>query len=197
MTLETRRYIIEAHTEAPERRGNVLRHGTSRLDLRMRSYSSPPSFTFNDLTLRQAEEEIVGAAIEVEYALIALYGATRIRSFRSEQAYELNQIANVLFAWHDKGLYNPERNRDRLEKHFDPYYLDTLWSMGAWSPEYVDALCMALVKAETLEDEAVAARVRLLNEQPSRPAPPQPVRQRPKEPSAPQKKGGFVGGIPI
>lgn len=150
-------------------------------------------FTFHDLTLREAEEEAVAAAIDYEYAMISLYGATRIRSFRSEQAYELNQIANVLFAWHDRGLYNVARNRERLEKHFDPGYINDLWCPAGMIPEYVDALCMALIKGEELQDEAVAARVRLLNENPFGPASPQPARtSRP-----PDRRGGFVGGVHV
>ena len=155
------------------------------------------AFTFRDLSLREAEEESVAAAIDHEAALVSLYGTTRIRSFRSEAAYELNQIANVLFAWHDAGCYNPDRNRERLEKHFDPGYIDAIWCPAGMIIEYVDALCMALVQAETLESEAVAARIRLLNEAPFRPVPPQPARSRLKVPSSPYRKGGFVGGVII
>lgn len=157
------------------------------------------SFSFRDLTLREVEEELVGAAIDHEAALIDLYGARQITSFRSEQAYELNQIANVLFAWHDKGCYSEERNRDRLEKHFDVHYIHDLWCPLGVIPEYVMALCEALTKSYALHDDAVAARIRLLNEHPFRPESPLPaVRPRPKEPPPPpHRKGGFVGGVHV
>ena len=161
----------------------------------MQTNPTTTPFTFHDLTLREAEEEIVGAAIDYEAALISLYGATRIRSFRCELAYELNQIANVLFAWHDRGLYDPEFNRERLEKHFDPGYIHQLWCPTGMFPEYTDALCMALIKAEGLFDEAVSAHIRLANEAPFRPESPLPAR-RPQKPP-PRRKGGHVGGVLI
>lgn len=153
------------------------------------------TFGFRDLTLREVEEELVGAAIDHEHALIELYGATRLTSFRSEQAYELNRIANVLFAWHGRGLYDPARNRDRLEKHFTPEYIHDLWCPAGVVPEYVAALCGALVKSYELFDDALYARIRWQTENPLAfsPASPQPVRTgRP-----PDKKGGFVGGIQL
>lgn len=163
----------------------------------MQSHSTPPSFTFHDLSLREAEEEAVAAAIDYEHALLSLYGATRIRSFRSEQAYELNQIANVLFLLHDRGWYEPERNRRILEQHFDPGYIHDLCCPNAAVIEYADALCMALVRGEELHDEAVDARWREINEAPFRPAPPQPARQRPHKPPSPTRKGGFIGVVPL
>lgn len=157
------------------------------------------TFTFRDIPLRVAEEEIVGAAIDFEHALVSLYGTTRVQSFRSEQAYELNQIANVLFAWHDKGLYTPDTARPALEKHFDPGYIHELWCPMGHSIEYVDALCMALARGEELHQEAVTARFREINEAPFRPASPPPARPRPrpKGPPPPPKKGGHVGGVLI
>lgn len=151
------------------------------------------TYSFRDLTLREVEEEIVGAAIDHEHALIELYGATRISSFRSEQAYELNRVANVLFAWHDRGLYDVERNRTRLEKHFDPFTIGELWCPAGAIPSYVHALCAALIKSNELFDEAVRARIRWQTENPIAfsPASPSPVRTaRP-----PDKRGGFVGGV--
>lgn len=148
----------------------------------MQPHSTQPRFTFHDLTLRQAEEEAVGAAIDYEHALLALYGATRIKSFRSEQAYELNQIANVLFAWYDRKLYKPDLNRERLEKHFDPYYIDSLWCSHGAIVEYVDALCLALIEGQCLHDEAVAARMREIEQAPFRPASPLPARRAERPP---------------
>lgn len=151
------------------------------------------TFTFRDIPLRVAEEEIVGAAIDYEAALISLYGATRIRAFRSDAAAELNQIANVLFAWHDRGFYDVDRNRERLERFFDANYIHELWSPMGHSVEYVDSLCLALSTDTSLEDDAIAAHWRRFNETPFSPASPPPVR--PMRP--PDKRGGFVGGIPI
>lgn len=157
------------------------------------------TFSFRDLTRLEVEEELVAAAIDHEHALIELYGATRLRSFRSEQSYELNQIANVLFAWYGLGCYNTDRNRERLDKHFDPGYIHRLWCPLGVLPEYVNALCGALITSNELFDDAVTARIRWLNENPiaNSPVPPQPARPRPKEPPPPRRKGGFVGGIPI
>jgi hypothetical protein len=134
----------------------------------MQSHSKPSAFTFHDLTLLQAEEEAVGAAIDYEHALLALYGATRIRSFRSHQAFDLNRISNVLFAWYERGLYNPDKNRERLEKHFDAGYIDHLWCSHGAIIEYVDALCLALINSEELADAVVAARLRETKHNPFR-----------------------------
>ena len=155
----------------------------------MQSHSTMPArFTFKDLTLRQVEEELVAAAIDHEHALIELYGARRLQAFRSEHAYELNQITNVLFAWHDRGLYNPARNRARLDKHFDPGFIDALWCPAGIVLPYVVALCAALVRSNELFDEAVSARIRWQDEDPIGPS--VTITRRVTKPAV-----GFMGGI--
>jgi hypothetical protein len=168
MTASTKPYIMkgQANNEVGRRRANVPARDTHRLDLRMYPKSTTPLFTFHHLSLREAEEELVSAAIDYEHALIELYGATRIRSFRSEKAYELNQISNILFAWHDRGLWHTLYNRERLEKFFDPYYIKQLCCPQAFSIEYAADLARAVVQNYTLHDEAFDATMRLQTENP-------------------------------
>ena len=125
----------------------------------------PADFSFKDMTLRQVEE-VVGAAIDHRHAMLDLYGTRQLVTFRSEQSYELNRITNVLFAWYERGLYNTERNRDRLDKHFDPTYIYDLWCGAGVVPEYTRALIQALVRSNELFDNAVVARLKWQNEDP-------------------------------
>lgn len=112
------------------------------------------TFSFRDLTLAEAECEIVGAAIDHEHALLTALRTLAVDDFRSEAAADLRRVFYVLAGWYARGEWDRWRNLERLAQLYPG--LD-LWSPSAVLPEYVRALCLAVVESNRLADAAVGA----------------------------------------
>lgn len=168
---------------------------------------------FKDLSLREAEEEIVAACIESSDALEVCLGVLPVDDFRSEVAADLRIIFYTLAGWYENGTYNPDENFNRLlslseastnnNRDYEAWHglLDMLFCPGTNVPGYVEELCRAVTHDKALADAAVAAASAWRNETKLRdslarqtPPPSAPPRRKPKRP---QKEGGFMGGISI
>ena len=77
------------------------------------------SFRLRELSLRQAEEELVGACIDREAALREALRGLAVEPFRSEAASVLGQVFYLLAGWLADGSYEESTNRDQLEAAFD------------------------------------------------------------------------------
>lgn len=152
--------------------------------------------TFRDMTLIDAEAELVGAVIDHEHALLTALRLMPLDDFRSEHADELRRVFYVCAGWYDKGIWDRETNRERLALYFDDFWVDGLWCPWGAVPTYVEALCNAITASNGLLDDAVAATRRWRTENTllpggSRSASPPPVS------ASAARKGGFFGGIQI
>ena len=114
-------------------------------------------FAFRDLTLAEAEAEIVGAAIDHELALTTALLTLAIDDFRSELAPDLRRIFYVVAGWYAKGQWSAEINRPRLERYFPNVWIDGLWCPSGVVSEYVEALCAAVTESNRLADNALTA----------------------------------------
>lgn len=115
------------------------------------------AFTFRHLTLAEAEEQIVGGAIEHEHALVTALEVLPPDFFRSERADELRQVFYVVAGWYSRGEWDRKTNGERLERYFPCGWIDDLWWPWAVIPEYVRDLCEAVVESNRLADAAVTA----------------------------------------
>ena len=115
------------------------------------------TFSFRDLTLAQAEAEIVGAAIDHEHALLTALQVLPLDDFRSYRGADLRRIFYVLAGWYSKDTWDAPTNRDRLEHCFPTLPIDDYWCPSGTIPEYVRDLCQAVANSNRLADEAVAA----------------------------------------
>lgn len=152
--------------------------------------------TFHDLSLRDAEAELVGACIDHEMALRIALILLPVDDFRSEAGYELRRVFYVLAGWLSKGIYDEETNRERLALYFPDLWLESIWCPFGAVDEYIEALCRAVVRSNQLFDSAVAARGEWLFNNPlmsSAPVPPPAARP----PGRPPQEGGSSGGIKI
>ena len=131
---------------------------------------STTRFSFRDLTLAEAEAEIVGAAIEHEHALAIALSVLAVDDFRSERAEDLRRIFYVLAGWYAKDQWDAGTNRDRLERYFPEVWIDGLWCPSGVVPEYVQALCAAVTESNRLADNAVAATRAWYSENPIQPS---------------------------
>ena len=118
---------------------------------------STTRFFFRNLTLAEAEVELVGAAIDLEHALLTALETLAVDDFRSERAADLRRIFYVLAGWYAKGRWDPLTNRERLQRYSPDVWIDGLWCPSGVIPEYVRDLCRAVTESNRLADDAVAA----------------------------------------
>ena len=169
---------------------------------------------FNDLTLREAEEEIVAACIESSDALEVALSILAVDDFRSEVAADLRIIFYTLASWYENGSFDPDENFNRLlllseaqagnNRDYEVWhgYLDMLFCPGTNVTGYVEELCRAVTHDKALADTATTAALawrtqsNLQDNALARQTPPPsaPPRLRPKRP---QKEGGFMGGVTV
>lgn len=169
--------------------------------------SLSPSY-FKDFTLRQAEEEIVGACIDHEHAMASSLRILSVDDFRSEVADDLRLIYYTLAGWYERGAYDPATNRERLLDLAEPHdgnnrdlpawegCLDQLWCPWGTSEEYVETLCHVVTRYKRLADDTIEA-IRQWNQDSiltrSGQVPPSPVAPR----LGPPKGGGIVRGLDL
>ena len=122
-------------------------------------------FSFLDLTLQDAEEELVGACIENQGALEMTLELLPLEPFRSPVAHELRRVFYVLAGWLALGAFDRETNRERLQRLMPDLagYLDDTWAGGGLDclcgavPEYVEGLCLAIIEHNRRYDARLAA----------------------------------------
>lgn len=116
-------------------------------------------FLFRDLNLRQAEESLVAACLDHEYALVTAARELGAHPFRSEVAWELDRYYVTLINAFVRGAYSDLNNRRTLAIIYpdDSYRIETeLFDGNTAVNEYVDALIEAL--RETYDAQELAVR---------------------------------------
>lgn len=110
---------------------------------------------FPDLTLAQAEGQLVGACIDSGVALTMTEGLLPEEGFRSRAAHDLNLVFFALLGWRERRAYDPRTNRERLA---DLYliagprasrqewegFIDSLWCPWWLVDDYVLSLARAV-----------------------------------------------------
>lgn len=126
------------------------------------------TFTFRELTLLDAERQLVGRCITDRAAVQASLEVLPLDCWRSEQGQDLARIFYALAGRLARGAYDSETNEDDLAVGlaiFDTsrdledwtHYLDGLWCPWTAVPEYLAGIVSALVDAYALHDGAVQA----------------------------------------
>lgn len=155
-----------------------------------------------DLSLAEAESQLVGAVIDHEHAMTLALARLPRDPFRSYRAEALSFLFYTCVCWYYDGTYDAWENRYRLEPLF--HHLcerrglcvseADVWCPWGAVPAYVEALIDALIKSKRLEDDAVAAVRRLAAEYPlSRFL--EPLDAAPAAASWPRRK--VLGGVPV
>ena len=110
-------------------------------------------------SLRQAEEELLGACLDHESALDLALELLPLDDFRTQD--DLRRIFYVLVGWRERGVYDPGTNRARLTGLFTEGEgegtLESLWCPWGMNRDYVTALCQAITQSNKALDLAVAA----------------------------------------
>ena len=120
-------------------------------------------FWAGSYTLRQAEEELVGACLDHESALRLALDLLPLDDFRGSP-HEIRDIFYALAGWLERGAYDSKTNRERLLPLFGlsvklngAGYLGGLWCPWGMNRDYVSALCEAIARSNEAADAAVAA----------------------------------------
>lgn len=157
-------------------------------------------FSFRDLNLRQAEESLVAACLDHEYAIVTAPRELGLHPFRSDAAFELDSYYVTLINAYIRGCYSEAANRDILCVIYpeDSFHIqDELYDGNTAVSAYVDALIAALRETYDAQDMAVRA-ARALTETsiylvPGSPPPALRPLRRPKPPD----KGGTMRGLEL
>lgn len=135
------------------------------------------TFNFLHLTLREAEDQLVGACVRHPFAIdfaLEMLPETAIRTGREKRA-----VLGMLLRWDALGEYDAATNEERLIDLFGKVdkqpgqdrdwwiiFLDSLWVPWTAVPKYAHDLCAAVAEHYRLNDASVIAARRMIYENP-------------------------------
>jgi len=136
------------------------------------------SFSFKELSLLEAESQLVGRCLLDGEALHFAISRLPLDCWRSEQGEDLGVVFYALCGRYARGSFDPERNEDELalglpsqdkaqrDEAWWADWLDSLWCPWTAAPSYLAALVQSLADYYSLQNGLAEAYRRLLDDAP-------------------------------